>query len=479
MTKSSPRDRKVFAGPQIRRIRRNMELTQARMAEDLGISSSYQNLIERNQRPLTAQILLRLADAFDIDIRHINLEEDAASFSAIKQVFADPFFSDYDFTESDLQEVVTNSPIVATAVTALYRAYRDSQTSASILADNFAGSGDGVEAGGVRLQLEAVRDFVHDRLNHFPSLDMAAETLYEKAGIGGGDPYLRLRSYLSDSLGVGVQVMPTNVMAKTHRRYDANRRLILLSELLDQPSRNFQLATQIALLEQQGLIDKIIAESPLADEESGHICRARLARYYAGALLMPYERFLCTAEDLRYDCEALGRRFDTSFEQVCSRLTTMQRPGACGIPFFLVRLDGAGNVTKRFSPDNFPFARSGGTCPRWNVHETFRMPGQIFTQIVALPDGNRFFSIARTVSTPSSDEGRPEYLRSIGIGCAIGHADRLVYSNGCKLDDEAPATEIGINCVRCERADCGERAFPPLSHQLSIEENLRDLSDSS
>jgi len=277
---------------------------------------------------LTAQILLRLADAFDIDIRYINLEEDAAFLSAIKQVFADPFFSDYDLTENDLQEMVTNNPLVATAVAALYRAYRDTKTSASIMADTFAETGEGVEAGGVRLQLEAVRDFCHDRLNHFLSLAMAAETLYEKAEMGGGDPYLRLRTYLSDRLGVEIQVMPTDVMAKTLRRYDANRRLICLSELLDQPDQNFQLAVQIALLEQQELIDKIIAESPLASEESRNICRARLAWYYAGVLLMPYQRFLSAAEDLRYNCEALGRRFGTIFEQVCYRLTTMQRPDA-------------------------------------------------------------------------------------------------------------------------------------------------------
>ena len=476
MTKNSRRDRKIFAGPQIRRLRRNMDLTQARMAEDLGISSSYQNLIERNQRPLTAQILLRLADAFDIDFRQINLEEDSGSLSAIKEVFADPFFGDYDITESDQQEMATNLPVAASAVSALYRAYRDGQTTSSILAENIAGKGDGGNTGGTRLPVEEVRDFFHDRLNHFPSLDAAAETLFETAGLGRDDSYIQMRTYLSDTHGVAVRVMPRDLMQKALRRYDYHRRRLLLSEQLDQPGRNFQIAVQIALLEQRHAIDQIVAEASLASEESRRICRIGLARYYAGALLMPYERFRNTAEELRYDCEALCQRFNASFEQICHRLTTLQRPGARGIPFFLIRLDSAGNVTKRFSPSSFPFARSGGACPRWNVHDTFRTPGQIVTQIIALPEGGRYFSIARTVSRPVSEPGRPEHLRSIGLGCEIGYADRLVYSDGCKLDVDAAVTEIGINCFLCERVDCDERAFPPLKRRIAVDENISGLS---
>jgi len=476
MAKNTTRDRKIFAGPQIRRLRRDLALTQARMAEDLGISASYQNLIERNQRPLTAQILLRLAEAFDIDFRQLTLEEDAGSLSALKEVFADPFFSDYDVTEHDLQELATVFPVAANAVAALYRAYRDCQTTASMLANNVVGDPDGSDTGGSRLPVEEVRDFFHDRFNHFPSLDEAAETLYETAGLGRDDPYVQMRTYLSDTHGVAVHVMPRDLMQNALRRYDYHRRRILLSELLDQPGRNFQLAVQIALLEQHDHLNQIVSDASLASDESRRICRIGLSRYYAGALLMPYDRFRNIAEELHYDCEALCRRFDASFEQVCHRLTTLQRPGARGIPFFLIRLDSAGNVTKRFSPVSFPFARSGGACPRWNVHDTFRVPGQIVTQIIALPNGDRFFSIARTVSRPVSEPGRPEQLRSIGIGCEIGYANRLVYSGGIRLDDDAAVTQIGVNCYLCERADCDERAFPPLSRRMTVDENIRGLS---
>ena len=476
MASDGIRDRKIFAGPQIRRLRRDLGLTQARMAGDLGISPSYQNLIERNQRPLTAQILLRLAEVYDIDLRQITAEEDTAALSALREVFADPFFSDYELADSDVRELATGLPIAASAIAALYRAWRDSQTAASMLAENIAGRGLAGEAGARRLPVEEVRDFFHDQLNHFPILDEAAETLYEAAGLGRDDPYLQLRAYLSDTHGVGVQVMPCDLMQKALRRYDYHRRRVLLSELLDQPGRNFQLAVQIALLEQHDAIGRIIADAPLGGDESRRICRIGLSRYFAGALLMPYERFRKTAADLRYDIEALCRRFDASFEQACHRLTTLQRPGARGIPFFLIRVDSAGNVTKRFSPGNFPFARSGGACPRWNVHDTFRVPGQIVTQVVALPDGSCFFSVARTVSRPVSQPGRPEHLRSIGLGCEIGYVERLVYGDGWKVDDEAAATPIGVNCFLCERADCDERAFPPLTRRIAVDENIRGLS---
>ena len=476
MAMQATRDRKIFAGPQIRRLRRDRGLTQARMAEDLGISPSYQNLIERNQRPLTAQILLRLADAYDIDLRQVTLEEDAGSLAALREVFADPFFSEYELTQNDLRELATSLPTAAGAIAALYRAWRDSQTAASMLAENIAGDGAGGEAGRRRLPVEEVRDFFHDQLNHFPVLDETAEVLYEAAGLGRDDPYLQLRGYLSDTHGVGVQVMPRDLMQKALRRYDYHRRRILLSELLDQAGRNFQLAVQIALLERHEAIGRIIAEAPLSGEESRRICRIGLSRYFAGALLMPYERFRRTAEELRHDIDALCRRFDASFEQVCHRLTTLQRPGSRGIPFFLIRVDSAGNVTKRFSPGSFPFARSGGACPRWNVHDTFRVPGQIVTQIIALPDGSRYFSIARTVSRPASEPGRPAHLRSIGLGCEIGYAGRLVYADGRRLSDEGAATQIGVNCFLCERADCDERAFPPLTRRIAVDENIRGLS---
>ena len=260
------------------------------------------------------------------------------------------------------------------------------------------------------------------------------------------------------------------------RRYDRHRQTIFLSELLDQPGRSFQLAYQLGYFEQSRVIEDIVESSGLESEEAQRLCRVALANYFAAALLMPYAAFHKTAEATRYDIRLLGRRFGTSFEQVCHRLTTLQRPGARGIPFFLIRVDNAGNVSKRFSAAGFHFARFGGTCPRWNVHDAFRVPGEIYTQVVQMEDGTRYFSIARTVSRAGSGIGVPGDQYVVGLGCEIGHARKIVYSQGYDLDDERGAMPIGVNCRLCERLDCSQRAFPPLKHRLTVEDHVRGIS---
>lgn len=468
-------EKKLFAGPRIRRLRRELGLTQARMAEDLGISASYQNLIERNHRPLTAQILLRLAEVYEADLRGLTGNADAAALAALKEVFADPIFSTTNLSDQELQDLVATSPTAANAVAMLYRAYRDIQTSASGLAERITGDGEAALTTGARFPVEEVRDLFHDRNNHFPELDDAGEALFERAGLATEEPYVALREHLDSEHGVQVRVVPVDIAGSALRRYDYHRRCIFLSEALAQTGRNFQLAFQLALFEAHEIIDRLVAESGLSSEQSRLVCRVGLASYFAGALIMPYARFLGTAETMLYDIEGLGRRFGASFEQVCHRLTTLQRPGARGIPFFLIRVDAAGNVTKRFNSGSFPFARSGGACPRWNVHDVFRIPGQLFTQAIQMPDGATFFSIARTVSRPGWEVREPDQLLSIGLGCEIGYAHRLVYFEGYDPATLKP-TPIGINCRLCERADCYQRAHPPLKARLTVDANIRGKS---
>ena len=469
-------EKKVFAGQRIRRLRRERGLTQARMAADLGISASYLNLIERDQRPVSVQVLLKLADAYDVELRTLGVDDEAQALTALREVFSDPLFRDAGLGIQDLREIASASPAVADAISSLYRAYQESVTSGSMLAEQLAGRDmlDGAEAPG--LPLEEVRDFINSRNNHFPDLDDAAERLYANAGIGAEEPYVALRTALRDMHGVSTRIAPADLMPHELRRYDRHRQTIFLSELLDQPGRSFQLAYQLGYFEQSRAIEDIVEASGLDSEEAQRLCRVALANYFAAALLMPYGAFHKTAEAARYDLRLLGRRFGTSFEQVCHRLTTLQRPGARGIPFFLIRVDNAGNVSKRFSAAGFHFARFGGTCPRWNVHDAFRVPGQVYSQVVQMEDGTRYFSIARTVSRAGSGIGVPGDQYVVGLGCDIAHARRIVYSQGYDLDDERAATPIGVNCRLCERLDCSQRAFPPLKHRLAVEDHVRGIS---
>lgn len=469
-------EKKVFAGPRIRRLRRERNLTQARMASDLGISASYLNLIERNQRPMSAQILLKLAETYDIELKSLGGDDEAKALTALREVFADPLFRDTGLSPQDIQEVASASPTSAEAISTLYRAYQEAVVNTSLLAERLADRDllDGGQT--MSAPLEEVRDFINSRNNHFPALDETAEELYRNAQLGADEPYVSLRNYLRAVHGVTTRVVPADLMSGELRRYDRHRQTIFLSELLDQPGRSFQLAYQLGYFEQSRAIEDILEGSELEGDETLRLCRVALANYFAAALLMPYAAFLRTAEETRYDLRLLGRRFGTSFEQVCHRITTLQRPGARGIPFFLIRVDNAGNVSKRFSAAGFHFARFGGTCPRWNVHDAFRVPGDIYTQVIQMEDGTRYFSIARTVSRGGSGIGVPGDQYAVGLGCEISHARKIVYSQGYDLDDERGATPIGVNCRLCERLDCSQRAFPPLKQRLHIQDHVRGVS---
>lgn len=468
-------EKKLFVGPRIRRLRRDLGLTQVRMAEELGISASYLNLIERNQRPVSAQILLKLAEVYDIEIRSLAGDDEARAMAELNEVFSDPLFMNAGVTREDIREVATASPAASEAIAALYRAYQEVSANTTPIDAEMADR-EGRETETVRFPVEEVRDFIQGHKNYFPALDEAAEELHAALDLARDEPYGGLSRYLKDKHEVEVRLMPADVMSYSLRRFDRHRRRLMLSELLEPSGRSFQLAYQIALFEQKELMNQIVADSGLQGPEVQRMCRVSLANYFAGALLMPYERFQSAAEELGYDIEFLGRRFSTSFEQTCHRLTTMQRPGARGIPFFLVRVDSAGNISKRFSPGAFHFSKFGGTCPRWNVHDAFRVPGQIYTQLIQLPDNTTYFSIARTVTRAGSSYQEPDQQLAIGLGCEASYAGRLVYAQGYDLDELTGVTPIGVNCRLCERADCGQRAFPPLNRRLLVDETTRSLS---
>ncbi|MDG1690833.1 MAG: short-chain fatty acyl-CoA regulator family protein [Alphaproteobacteria bacterium] len=468
-------ERKLFAGPRVRRLRREQRLTQAAMAEALGISTSYLNLIERDQRPISAQILLQLVDVFDIDPRGLAGDEEARAQTQLHEVFSDPMFRDTPLSKAELKDLAAASPAAADAVARLYQEMLQSRASNALLVEQLEGS-DASETQGAGMALDEVRDFIVAQNNYFPILDEEAETLHEAVMADYDEPYLALRARLEERHNVKTRIAPVEVMDNTLRRYDRHRQTIFLSELLDQPGRSFQLAYQLAYFEQIPNIENILVNSGMESEEVRTVARISLANYFAAAALMPYEAFLKTATANQYDITLLARRFGTSFEQVCHRLTTLQRPGARGIPFFLIRVDNAGNISKRFSAGGFHFARFGGTCPRWHVHDAFRIPGQINTQTVQMEDGTRYLSIARTVSRDNSGFGVPDNQFAIAMGCEIKHADKLIYARGTNPDNPTGDTPIGVNCRLCERRDCNQRATPSINRELRLDEHVRGLS---
>ena len=464
--------RKLFVGARFRRIRRQLGLSQTQMAEGLGISPSYVNLIERNQRPVSAQILLRLAEAYDLDLRDLAAGEDDRAFAELNEIFSDPLFRSLELPKQELRDFAEVAPGVAHALQRLYAAYVEARRGETIAASRFAGRDE--PALYETNPVERVRDVIEANRNHFPALEMAAEQLREELDVPAHELFRALAERLRERHGIFVRVLPLDVMRDSLRRFDRHRRHLLLSELVDGPGRMFQTAFQLGLAEASALIDEIVARSDSA-EPTRRLLRISLANYFAAAVMMPYGRFHEAAEALAYDIHLLGQRFGASFEQVCHRLTTLQRPTARGVPFFMLRVDHAGNVSKRFSSGTFPFSKFGGTCPLWSVHATFDTPGKIVTQVIELPDGARYFSIAQTVRRPVAPYAQPQPRYAIGLGCELKYATRLVYSMALNLAG-ADVTPIGVNCRLCERANCSQRAEPPLTRELLFDENTRGVS---
>ena len=465
-------DEKLLIGPRLRRFRQTLGLTQSRMAEDLGISASYLNLIERNQRAMSAKVLLRMAEIYDFDISTFSGQSDAHLVAEVFETFKDPILKSMSISKNEAEDLVNVSPNAVRAFLHLYARHRDqSRRSSTMVADR-----DKVELLEQSVEaVEAVREFIHSHRNFFPRLDAAAESLSQELTPNRHQPHAALTARLKERHDISVRIVPIDVMPQMLRYFDRHSRRINLSELLPQSGRRFQLAHQIAMLEHRELIDDIVEKAKLPGREAQGLARTNLANYFAAATVMPYSRFLKEAEKTRYDLELLSFRFGTSFEQTAHRLTTLQKPDARGIPFFFVRLDVAGNVSKRFSAGRFHFSKFGGACPLWNIHECFQNPGRVRTQIIQLPDETTYFSIAKMVARSGQTHDEPAQKLAIGLGCDIAYAPRLVYAQKYNLDDPRP-TPIGINCYVCERQHCRQRAYAPLNKALQFDERARGMS---
>ncbi len=453
------KDRPVYMGPRLRRLRRELGLTQADMAADLEISASYVALLERNQRPLTADMLLRLARTYKLDMAQVAGDGGAEQTARLGAVLKDPMFADIDLPPLASEDVAVNYPGVTEALLRLYTAYREEHLA---LADRSVARADTAEAPD---PVAESRRFLAARRNSFPLLDDAAERLAGEAEAEGG-----LAAWLKARHGLRVRRLPSDVMAGSVRRLDRHRDAVLLDDALDGASAQFQLALQIAYLEMRKSFDALLKEGQFSGDSGRRLARRALASYGAAAIVMPYGAFAKAVEARAYDVEALGRQFGTSFEQTAHRLTTLQKPGQERVPFFFLRVDPAGNVSKRLDGAGFPFARHGGSCPLWSVHRAFERPREVITQWLELPDGQRFFSIARTVTAGGGGWGVPKVERAIALACAAEHAHRLVYARDMGVSDPTP---IGVTCRLCHRAQCMARSAPPIGREMMPDDYRR------
>lgn len=441
---------KTFIGPHLRRLRLERGETQGAMARVLGISTSYVNLLENNERSVSVAILLRLFDAYGVDWRDIAEEDGTAQLADLRAVFQDPLFATIRPDLPQLRAAMVHAPGLVQGLKTLYRSYQAVSDQLMSLTERGAAQ--------VSASPEAaVHDIFRRNRNHFRELEEAAEAFWPEGPVERDEIYVTLKRRLRDRLGVAVRLCRVADLPGALRQYDETRREILLSEALDQPNRTFQLVHMAGLLEQNGLLDALIQRSGIQDPRGVARLRVELANYFAAAVLMPYAAFMAEARASKYDFDHIATRFGVSFEQACHRATTMQREGALGVPFFFLRIDKGGNVTKRFNATDFHLAEYGGACPRLDVHTSFRTPGRIMPQFAEMPDRSQFFVFSRTVDRPTWARHSQDNRLAVAMGCAIQFASEIGYAEGFSMAD-ARMTEIGINCRICPRAHCDQRA---------------------
>lgn len=460
---------RLFAGHRIREVRKRLALSQVAMAGRLGLSVSYLSQIENGDRPMTPAVVLAFAGAFPLEWAEVAPDDEAALLVGAVEAGSDPTVPDEAMPEDLLRRAARQQPLLARRLVAIHAAYRRSQGQLAVLDDTVArGLGDMAP-----MPWDEVRDWFHAAGNYVDPLDRAAEALHAKLTAGDqplAEAMVRWLAYVHRlTLDRGAAPGPGQPLSA----YDPAARTIAIDRSLPPESFAFFLAHQLARAEMGGEIERIAGEARFASPESRALLAIGLANYAAGALIMPYAAFRQTARETRHDIDRLRHRFGVSFEQACHRLSTLQRPGLQGIPFFFCRVDMAGNITKRHSATKLQFARFGGACPLWIVHEAVAIPDRILVQLAEMPEGTRYVSMANGLVKSTGSYLRPARRYAVALGCEIGDAADFIYADQLELRGEASATPIGISCRICPRRACEQRAFPPAGRTIEVHPDRR------
>ncbi|MEM0977864.1 MAG: short-chain fatty acyl-CoA regulator family protein [Pseudomonadota bacterium] len=462
-------EQKVFAGPRIRRMRNGLGMTQSAMAKQIGVSPSYLNLIERNQRPLTVQLLLKLSSEFDLDLNELKSGQ-RETVPALKEVFADPLLVGELPGTEELYEVADAAPNAANGMLKLYRAYRESQDRLTDLKDVMAQGGTVANLQQAKLPYDEVKDAIERRSAYFPFIDEVAEGLADEVGHG---PHMgmRLRDWFRLQKGITVQVVPVDVLPDHLRRFDKHLMRLMLSDRLSPEAQTMHLAIEAAALHFGEAITEDIKRLHISSDEAKRLARLELAKSAARALVMPYTPFLRAAKRFKYDLDVLSARFGVTRAQVALRLTSLQKRDAEGIKMFVQETDYFGHRLRCLGADGFPFSEFGGRCPKLVSPELFSGARHIQAKRVETPQGQEFLTLAFGVPGPRASFGRPPLDRVMVLGMLADDAADTHY------DESLPHVEIGPDCRLCERKSCLYRAAPPVTRPLALDDLSAGLSD--
>ena len=456
----------MFQGARVRNLRVRLGLTQQVMARRTGISVSYLSQIESDDRPLTEPVLSALAAEFPLDWGEIEQSEDAIKIAGIVEAVSDRTLPGPAVPHNQLQRAVERFPELVDRLVGMHAAYQRAQQQLNILNDALQS-----ESASATLPWDEIRDWFHKEGNYIDKIDRAAEGIARDLVVVSART---IEETLLKKFGVLVS-RDLPLPDATLRRFDPQRRKLAIHRALPIESQTFLLAHQLMRLELEVVISEIAANADVCSDTSRELLAIGLSNYAAGALLMPYEQFRLAARRMRHDIDALRDAFGVSFEQACHRLSTLQRPGAGGVPIFFCRVDLAGNITKRHSATRLQFARFGGACPMWIVHEAVAIPDRVWVQLAETPDGIRYVAIAKGLVKPSASYSRPSRRYAVTFGCEASFASEFIYADGLDLRGAGTATPIGVSCRICPRTDCEQRAFPQIGRSLLFDPDDRSV----
>tara|TARA_Y100000589_G_scaffold71229_2_gene63658 strand:+ start:1117 stop:2808 length:1692 start_codon:yes stop_codon:yes gene_type:complete len=461
-------------GPKIKAFRRQLGLQANKFAEQINISPSYLNLIESGKRNIDGDLLIKISKELRVEVSDLTSKAEINLENNISELLDDQLFDDLDILGPEVKDLVNTNPKIAKALIKLGDNFKQKDHEMINKVESL--SGKIIDSRKASFPGEVISDFLQEKKNYFPKLEDFANKIFEKVQKNNRTRYIALCEFLKSEYSILVKDVIPEDGKPFSKIFNKEKKELLLSDYNSLETKKLHAAAQIAQEGATDIINDYLSEFKFPSDESKSLTQIALLNYCGAAILMPYRLFHSECKKLKYDLELLQNTFATSFEQVAHRVTCLQDPKLPGIPFHMLRVDIAGNISKRFSLSGIEIPRYGGACPRWNVYSAFTRPGVIQAAVSKMTNGEKYVCIARTVEKGVGRFGQSKSILSIGLGCEAKYAKEFVYTENLSLEDKKTEIPIGVSCRTCDRLDCSQRAFPPLHKKFDVDINARGVS---
>ena len=461
-------------GPKIKAFRRQLGIQANKLSEQIGISASYLNLIESGKRNVDSNLIIKICSELRINVSDLTSKSDLNLENDISELLSDEIFEDLDILGPEVKDLVASNPKMAKALIKLGDNFKQKDHDIVNKVENI--SGKIIDSRRAAFPGEVIADFLQENKNYFPKLEEFANDIFQEVKQNNRTRYIALCEFLKRKYGVQVKDVIPEEGKPFSKIYKEKEKVLLLSDYISLETKKLYAAAQIAHIGAKDQINFYLSNFKFPSNEAKELSRIALLNYCGAAILMPYELFHKECKNLKYDLELLQNTFATSFEQVAHRVTCLQDPKLPGIPFHFLRVDVAGNISKRLSLSGIEIPRYGGACPRWNVYSAFSRPGVIQAAVSKMSNGEKYVCIARTVEKGVGRYGQKKSMLSIGLGCEAKYAKDFIYTENLDLNDKKSELPIGVSCRTCDRLDCSQRAFPPLHKKFDVDVNARGVS---